>query len=97
MPAAHRGRARRSPHPPKLNLFRGESFVFPSIEKTRVLQPACPEDRVLRLISCLDDHLQHDEHLDHEKGSGDLDDRRKREDDDADYDYDDDHEDGNRH
>ena len=36
---------------------------------------------MLRLISCLDDHLQHDEHLDHEKGSGDLDDRRKREDD----------------
>ena len=48
---------------------------------------------MLRLISCLDDHLQHDEHLEHEKGSGDLDDRRKREDDDADYDYDDDHED----
>ena len=46
---------------------------------------------MLRLISCLDDHL------DHEKCSGDLDDRRKREDDDADYDYDDDHEDGNRH
>ena len=36
---------------------------------------------MLRLISCLDDHLQHDEHLDHEKGSGDLDDCRKREDD----------------
>ena len=36
---------------------------------------------MLRLISCLDDHLQHDEHLDHEKGSGNLDDRRKREDD----------------
>ena len=30
-------------------------------------EPACPEDRVLRLISCLDDHLQHDEHLDHER------------------------------
>ena len=42
-------------------------------------------------------HLQHDEHFDHEKGSGDLDDHRKRVDDDADYDYDHDHEDGNRH
>ena len=52
---------------------------------------------MLRLISCLDDHLQHDEHLEHEKGSGDLGDRRKREDDDTDYDYDDDYEDGNRH